>query len=241
LAGLACLVVVGLPRLDRVPSVALLAPAVGLALLPAGLPAAASGGLIVLAGVRYRRRQRVAAAAAAERASAVEAVSVLASELRAGRSPGDGLAAAARVATGGVGGALAAAGRAVHAGADPVPVLRAAPSAAGEAMTSLAACLQVCAGAGGSLAAAVETVADALRSDEEQRLAVAAELAGPRATAVLLAGLPLAGVALAAGIGARPLHVLLQTAVGGCCLVAGVLLDLAGLWWTDWLVTKAVS
>jgi tight adherence protein B len=237
LAGLAVLAVAGLPR-ERskwsVPPVWAPAPAAALGLL-AGIPAAVCCAMLGAAAVRAARRRSERRTSAAERAGAVEAVAVLAAELRAGRHPADALAAAAAVGEGPFAHALSGAARALHLGADPAQVLRAAApgSAAGDALRALAACLQVCSGSGGSLAGATETVAGSLRADEEQRLAVEGELAGPRATAMVLAALPLAGTLLAAGLGAHPLHVLLHTPVGGACLVAGVLLDLAGLWWTE--------
>jgi len=192
--------------------------------------------------VRGLRQRSAARRDADERAGAVEAVAVLSAELRAGRAPEQALTVAAAVSEGGFSAALAAAARAVQVGADPAQLLRATRgSAAADALRGLAACLQVCHGSGGSLARATDTVAAALRAEQEQRLAVESELAGPRATALMLAGLPVAGTLLAAGLGARPVHVLLHTFVGGICLVTGVLLDLAGLWWTERLVAKVLT
>lgn len=240
LAGLGAAVLAGLPRRPvpwSLPPSWAPAPAVAVGLM-AGVPAAVCCGLLAAAAVRATRRRAEQRTAGAERAGAVEAVAVLAAELRAGRTPAEALTAAAAVGEGPFAAALAAAGRALHLGADPAQVLRgtAPGSAAGAALRALAACLQVCGGSGGSLAGATETVAAALRAEQEQRLAVEGELAGPRATAAVLAALPLAGTLLAAGLGAHPVHVLLHTAVGGACLVGGVLLDLAGLWWTERLV-----
>jgi tight adherence protein B len=176
-----------------------------------------------------------------ERAGAAEALAVLASELRAGRMPADALGAAAGVATGALSGTLSAAATGATFGADPGgALLRAAEgSAVPEMLRGLAACWQVCSATGSSLAAAVDRLADALRAERAQRLAVEAELAGPRATAGLLALLPAAGVALAAGLGARPVHVLLHTALGLACLSVGIGLDLLGLWWTGRIVAAA--
>lgn len=243
LAGLGTAVAVGLPLRSSwqlpLTGVPVLAASVGLLV---GLPAALAAGLVAAACVQARRRQRATRAAAAERAGAVEAVAVLTAELRAGRSPGHALAAAAAVSEGPFAAAVAGAARAVHVGAEPAQLLRGAGgSAAGEALRGLAACLQVCQGSGGSLARATDTVATALRAEQEHRLAVETEVAGPRATALMLSALPLAGILLAAGLGARPLHVLLHTTIGGCCLVLGVLLDLIGLWWTERLVARALQ
>jgi len=241
LSGVAAAVLAGLPRAPRrLPSLSA-GPLAGLLLLPLGVPAAASGALIGEGARRALARHRQQVAADRERVSALEAVTVLAAELRAGRDPGTALQASGDVAEGQVAAGLAAAGRAWRLGVDPVPVLRdaASTSAAGPALRGLAACLAVCAGSGGSLAQAVDTVAGSVREDVEQRTAVGTELAGPRATALLLAGLPVAGMAMAAALGAHPLDVLLHTLVGGVCLVLGVLLDLVGLAWTERLVAGA--
>lgn len=242
LAGLGAAVAVGIPGQSarQLPQAAIPLLAVSAGLL-VGLPTAVAAGLVAAAGLHGLRRRRAAHADADERAGAVEAVAVLTAELRAGRSAGEALRIAAGVSEGPFAAALAGAARAVAVGADPAQLLRAASgSAAGDALRGLAACLQVCQGSGGSLARATDTVGTALRAEQEHRLAVETELAGPRATALMLAGLPLAGILLAAGLGARPLHVLLHTGIGGGCLVLGVLLDLAGLWWTERLVARAL-
>lgn len=241
LAGLAVVVLVGRARWAGQLTSAWAGPLVGLALLPVGLAAGVAGGLVAAAARRALTRRRQAAGQAAERASAIEAVAALAAELRAGRAVPDALLVASGLAEGPTGLGLAGAGRALRLGADPVPLLQgaAAESAAGPALRGLAACLAVCAGSGASLARAVDTVAAALREEAEQRLAVETELAGPRATALLLAGLPVAGTAMAAALGAHPLQVLLHTVVGGTCLVVGVVLDLLGLTWTERLVARA--
>ena len=71
-----------------------------------------------------------------------------------------------------------------------------------------------------------------LRGLDRVRLTAAAHAAGTRATAGLLAVLPLAGIGVGYGMGADPLHVLLHTPVGAGCLLAALLLQLAGLGWT---------
>lgn len=220
---------------------AVLAPLAG-GLLALSGPAAAAGGLLgALLARRAWVRRTTARARAEERAGAGEALAVLAAELRAGRPPGASLEAAAAVATGPLAETLLAAARSGRFGADPATCLRrgAEASAVPAVLSGLAACWQVCASTGSSLAAAVERLAEGLRAEQVQRLAVEAELAGPRATAAMLAVLPVAGVALAAGLGAQPVHVLLHTPVGMGCLTAGIGLDLLGLWWTGRLVAAA--
>lgn len=199
------------------------------------------GLLATAASLRALRRRAATILRQQERDGAVEALSVLASELRAGRPTTQALEAAADVAAGPLARALQAAAAAALLGADPVAALLrgASASAVPELLRGLATCWQVCAGTGSSLATAVERLAGSMQAQQEQRLAVDAELAGPRATAALLALLPLAGIALAAGLGARPLHVLLHTTIGVGCLSAGLGLELLGLWWTGRLVASA--
>ena len=70
--------------------------------------------------------------------------------------------------------------------------------------------------------------------------AVAGALAGSRATARLLAGLPVLALAMGAGLGVSPVRFLLDTAAGRVCLVVGLGLEAAGLFWTDALATAAL-
>ena len=196
--------------------------------------------LELLAAERVARVRRARAAREQERQQAGEACAVLAGELRAGRSAAQALTASADVATGAVRLALLAASSSAGLGGDvPAALLgKASASAAPELLAGLGACWQVCAGTGSGLAMAVDRLEEGLRAEQGQRLAVAAELAGPRATAGLLACLPLAGIALAAGLGARPVHVLLHTTIGLACAVLGVGLDGLGVWWTGRLVAR---
>lgn len=212
-----------------------------LLLLLAGPVAGVLGaGAAVLVHRRRRERQRTAAHDR-ERAAALDALSLLAVELRTGRSTAEALEAAAAVAVGPTQFALAAAAASVRLGGDVAAALVSADSAVPEALRGLAACWQVCSSAGSGLAAGVERLDEGLRAAEEQRRAVDAELAGPRATAGLLAVLPVAGIGLAAALGAHPLQVLLHTPVGLACLACGLLLDAAGVLWTRRLVAAAVG
>jgi len=230
------------------------------AALPAGARAAAagvvlllahlSGSLVVLllaacgalAGQAAWRRHRARASRSAERLAAGEACLALAGELRAGRSPSEALATAAELARGPSRAALLSAAAAARLGGEvPAALLTGvrSGSSAPEVLRGLAACWQVCARAGSGLAGAVDRLAEGLRSAQVQEQAVQAALAGPRASAGLLAVLPLAGIGLAAGLGAQPGHVLLHTPVGVGCLVVGIALDGLGLWWTGRIVDRA--
>ena len=62
---------------------------------------------------------------------------------------------------------------------------------------------------------------------------VDAGMAGARATAVVLAGLPLLGIGLGQLIGADPVRFLLSGGFGGWLLLVGVTLACCGLRWSD--------
>lgn len=91
---------------------------------------------------------------------------------------------------------------------------------------------------------AVADLLDMCRTDlqERQRFTarVNAGLAGPRATAAVLTGLPVVGIGLGQMIGAKPLSVLCAGGMGGALLVVGVTLACAGLLWSDVITGKAL-
>lgn len=68
-----------------------------------------------------------------------------------------------------------------------------------------------------------------------------AALAGAKATALVLALLPLLGIGLGQAMGAKPFAVLLGGGLGGMLLVIGVGLVCAGLLWSRHIVDKAAT
>lgn len=175
------------------------------------------------------------------RAAVATLCATLAVELRAGRTPLEALTRAGDEAPAGPAATvLAGPVAAARSHGDLVGALLSAAEIEGAAaLRRLAACWRVSESSGAGLALAVDRVADGLRAEETQRREVAAELAAPRATARLLAVLPLAGLLLGAGIGAHPLAVLLHTPYGLACLVLGAALDVAGLAWTARIARSA--
>ena len=136
-------------------------------------------------GHRWWRARRRARAVDVERRGIVEACSVLAGELRAGRTSAEALRAGAVVATGPSQVVLRTSAATAGLGGDVAAVLGAVPPgcAVPDVLRSLAACWSVCSATGSGLAAAVERLEEGLRADQVLRQALAAELAGPRATA----------------------------------------------------------
>lgn len=86
---------------------------------------------------------------------------------------------------------------------------------------------------------------DAVRTDLESRARFArrteAALSGARATATVLAALPVLGIGLGQAMGASPLAVLFGGGLGGTLLLIGVTLACAGLLWTDAIVAKVTA
>jgi len=78
-----------------------------------------------------------------------------------------------------------------------------------------------------------------LEARAELGYAVTGAVAGARASAALLAGLPLLGLLLGAAMGAHPLGFLLGSATGRLVCCAGVLLDAGGVVWTQRLAARA--
>jgi tight adherence protein B len=78
---------------------------------------------------------------------------------------------------------------------------------------------------------------------ERQRFSarVTSSLAGARATAAILAGLPVLGVLLGQLIGAQPLRFLLDGHVGGWLLVVGTTLACCGMFWSDRITDRVLS
>ncbi|MDQ1712320.1 MAG: tight adherence protein [Frankiaceae bacterium] len=187
------------------------------------------------AGRAARRRHAVATRARAVAESLADLCRATAAELRAGAPPVVALARAAEDAPP----ELAAHVRrlATHGPAPPAETWAALPGA--ERLRAVGALWRVGADTGSGLADGLDRLAESFAAEQRQRADLAAQLAGPKASAAVLAALPLCGIALAAMLGARPLHFLMATPPGAACLVAGVALDVAGVLWVRRLTAAA--
>jgi len=193
------------------------------------------GGAAAFAGSRAWLSGRGVRATDDRLRSLADGLGALAADLRSGRSLDAATGAAvAACADDECGPALARALRApsVLPSRTADPVLR-------EALGRIAAAVQLSGRTGCSLAAVAGAVEDDLRARHRHRLELRAGTAAPRASAALLAGLPLLGLAMGNGVGADPWGVLTGTGVGQVLLVAGVALEAAGLAWTRQLVARA--
>jgi tight adherence protein B len=131
-------------------------------------------------------------------------------------------------------------GDAARLGGDVPSTLRTLARRPGnEPLQQVAAGWEVAYRTGAGLAGVLDRLACVLRDDEEVRREVAANLASPRATAVMLAMLPVFGIALGTAIGADPAGVLLGSLPGAVCLATGCLLALTGLFWVERITARA--
>jgi tight adherence protein B len=222
-------------RARHLPSAAAAGAALAGALLSTPLVSALAAAAALL-GARAWLAARTGRRTDGRLRSLADGLGALAADLRAGRS----LDAAT--------GAAVAACADDEAGAELGRAIR-APSAArsrppdpmlGEALERIAAAVRLSGRTGCSLAAVAAAVEDDLRARHRHRSEVRGATAGPRASASLLAGLPLVGLAMGSGIGADPWGVLTGTATGQVLLVAGVALEAAGLAWSRRLVARAL-
>lgn len=177
----------------------------------AAVAAGAYGGL----AVRTLLRRQSARNAMGERVRQLDKLYALAADLRAGLAVPSAASAVA-----GIGSAAAAA-------AEP-------PKGAPDRLGALTlAAFRLAEQTGAPLADLVERVEADGRAMDRALAGAAAQAAGARATAWLLAGLPLGGVALGYGIGVDPLAVLLHTPIGAGCAVGAIVLQFSGLAWAD--------
>ena len=197
-------------------------------------------GLVLLAGAAAAAalvtRARAARRAAARRAAVVEVCEALAGELRAGQPFVAALAHCVDLWPD-----LEPVVAAARLGADvPAALRRLARASGAEGLADVAAAWQVSERSGAGLASALAQVARTARARQATRLLVQGELASAQATARLVAGLPVAALAMSAGIGGHPWHFLLGTPVGVACLAGGVAFAFAGLLWIDRIATEVL-
>ena len=220
---------------------------VGLAAVLSTALVALLAGLLALTGARAWaavRRDRTEDARLAELS---EGLGALAAELRGGRPLAVATSTAVTACGGAVSGrALARAVRVPETGirrwADSAGEDAAAGGdrAVGSALDRISAAVELSTRTGCSLADVIGAVDEDLRARRRHRQELRAAVAAPRASAMLLAGLPALGFAMGSGIGADPWQVLTTTGAGQVLLVLGVAFELAGLAWSRRLVSSVL-
>jgi tight adherence protein B len=169
------------------------------------------------------------------RAELVATVAALRNEYAAGATVADAFTAAA-ASSGRFAPAVARAAELARGGNDVAVALHAEAE-----LARLAVACDLVSRSGAPLGRLLAGVQADLDADQRTHRAVRTALAGPRSSALLLAGLPVIGLAMGVGMGAHPERVLLHTTAGLIALSAGMLLDLAGLAWTLALSRRAVN
>jgi tight adherence protein B len=190
--------------------------------------------LLAFLATRAGSRRRRADAEVAALLALTRGLAALGADLRSGRS----LESAARSAAAACGNEET--GRALES-AIRAPDVRTSPAGLlGTSLDRVAAAVALSTRTGCSLAEVVTAVEDDLRARHRAEHELRAATAAPRAGALLLAGLPLLGLAMGSGVGADPWRVLTATSTGQVLLVVGVALELAGIAWSGRLVRRAL-
>lgn len=220
------------PVTVRVPMLVLGAVAASLMLPPAVLLATA-----LLAGTVVGRRRRALRERRrrADGRTLAAALEVLVGELRVGAHPVLAFAVAAAECEGEVGASLRAVAARAGLGADVAGGLSAVADRSPVAglWSRLAVCWQLAAEQGLGMSALMSAAHRDIVERQRFTDRVEAGLAGARATALILAGLPVLGVLLGQLIGAQPVTFLAGRGAGGWLLVIGVALICLGLLWAD--------
>jgi tight adherence protein B len=194
-----------------------------------------AGVLVAVFAAALRRQARVRKRAVAFRADIARMLASTAAELRGGVDP------------------IAA----VHAAVGDLPVAQWGPvqtaAAAdiedalwtvstrpgGEALAEVAAAWHIADQTGSPLSIVLGRMAESVRAEVELDRDVAVEAAPARATARLMAVLPVAGLGLGLLLGVNPIRILVTTGVGAACLVTGLALACLGVWRIERIVTAA--
>ena len=219
-----------LPRTTSTAGAALVAATVT-AVLVGPVPALAAA---LVASTAHRRLQarrtaRQDTRAATDLAAAVE---VLVAELRVGAHPATACAVAAAEVGDPVRRVLTEASARARLGGSAADGLRSGEAALDVELARLAAAWRVADERGVALAELLDAVRRDLLGRARFRLRTEAGLAGARATATVLAGLPLLGIALGQAVGAAPVQLLFGTTGGGLLLLVGTVLVCTGLAWS---------
>ncbi|WP_433758294.1 type II secretion system F family protein [Nocardia sp. CA-135398] len=207
------------------------ASAVGIGLLVAAVLVGGTVGIRVRRASRERRRS-------AECAYLLDALEAVIGELRVGAHPSAAAEIAAQESRGEAGRAFAVSAARSRLGGSGADGLRDPDSIVDAELARIADAWQVAELHGLALAELLAAARMDLLGRIRFRTRTTAALAGARASAAVLAVLPLLGIGLGQLMGAAPLHVLLSPGAGTVLLPLGAALACIGLLWTDAITRK---
>ncbi|MEU7766336.1 type II secretion system F family protein [Nocardia sp. NPDC049190] len=215
-------------------------PVCGAALLAFGLGPFLAAGLVVgTVGIRVHRATRDRRTHA-ERGFLLDALEAMIGELRVGAHPSAAAEVAARESRGESARMFAVCAARSKLGGSAAAGLRQPNSAVAVELSRIADAWQVAERHGLALAELLSAARTDLAGRIRFRGRTMAALAGARATAAVLAGLPCLGIALGQLMGASPLRVLFASPAGTVLLPLGAGLACAGLLWTDMIARKVL-
>lgn len=205
---------------------------------------ATAAGMVIAATIALRRRGARARDRRAQESAVLQgALGILVGELRVGAHPVVAFETAAAEVDGTVATSLRAVAARARLGADVAGGLRsvAAHSTIPSHWERLSASWLLAQTHGLAIVALLAAAERDIVERERFTSGVMAAMAGARATAAILAGLPVLGVGLGHLIGAEPLRFLLSGGVGGWFLFVGVTLACAGLCWSDRITDRVLG
>jgi tight adherence protein B len=200
-------------------------------------------GMAIVGRIVMQRRRRRAERRRSEGQLVAAALETLIGELRIGAHPVRAFTVAAAESAGPVGESLRAVAARARLGADVVAGLRsaAAQSEVPVYWLRLAVFWELAVQHGLPMSVLMRAAHRDIIDRQRFSAQTQAALAGARATALILAGLPGLGVLLGQLIGADPLRFLFGRGMGGAFLVAGVGLIAAGLVWANRIIDRLMT
>lgn len=207
-----------------------------------GLGAGIAVGIIAVTGIALRRRAVRRAADEHGRDELRRALSIMIAEMSVGSPMVLACASAsqelASVGPTSVSTELSRMAARAELGGDPEDIV--VDGAAGAGVQRLATAWAASSSRGLPMTDLLQMLRSDLIARADHAARTRAGLAGPRATAMVLALLPMLGIGLGHLMGAAPLAVLLSPGIGSILLVVGAVLVSAGVWWTDCITEKAL-
>ncbi|MEV6274423.1 type II secretion system F family protein [Nocardia sp. NPDC051832] len=178
---------------------------------------------------------------AVENANLLDALEVVIAELRVGAHPSSAAEVAARESRGLAADAFAISAARSRLGGSGATALQQPTTVIAAELGRVATAWQVAEQHGLALAELLSAARTDLLARTRFRSRTTAALAGARATATVLAYLPLLGIALGQLMGAAPLTTLFATPAGTLLLPLGTGLACAGVLWTDAITRKVLT